>query len=85
MRNGWVGVVIYGAIRDTEALAQIDFGVFALGSSPARANLDEHGDSQIALEVGHATVLPGETVTADQDGVIVTSAFAILENLHSGL
>src|SRR5690606_22520670 len=36
-RNGWAGAVILGPVRDTGALAQMDFGVKALGSNPRKS------------------------------------------------
>ncbi|HEX5657732.1 MAG TPA: ribonuclease E activity regulator RraA, partial [Polyangiales bacterium] len=33
VRKGWEGVLIYGAVRDVEALSALDLGVYALGST----------------------------------------------------
>src|SRR6478609_11190015 len=33
-KNGWSGVVIYGAIRDIDAIADLDLGVQAIGTIP---------------------------------------------------
>ncbi|MFE2032371.1 hypothetical protein ACFXBB_03725 [Streptomyces scopuliridis] len=34
--NGWEGVIIHGAVRDVEALSEINLGVKALGSRRRR-------------------------------------------------
>jgi regulator of ribonuclease activity A len=35
-RNGWAGMVIAGAVRDTRALTAVDLGIKALGTNPRR-------------------------------------------------
>ncbi|NIR35857.1 MAG: putative 4-hydroxy-4-methyl-2-oxoglutarate aldolase, partial [Actinobacteria bacterium] len=34
--NGWSGILVHGAVRDTAVLASIDLAVHALGTSPRR-------------------------------------------------
>jgi regulator of ribonuclease activity A len=36
-KNGWSGVVIFGAIRDVRAIARFAFGVEALGPNPQKS------------------------------------------------
>ncbi len=35
--NGWSGVVVYGCVRDVEALARIDLGIQALAAHPVKS------------------------------------------------
>ena len=35
--NGWSGIVVHGAIRDSAAMAGLDFGVKALGTNPRKS------------------------------------------------
>ena len=71
-RNGWVGVVINGAIRDSAGIDSLDIGVKALGTTarrgavPARATRDE------PVSFGAVTFSPGDWVYADRDCVIAT-------------
>jgi regulator of ribonuclease activity A len=39
--NGWEGVVVHGAVRDTAALGKLDIGIKALGSNPRKSG--KHG------------------------------------------
>ena len=71
VRNGWNGVVINGAIRDREALAQMEFGIKALASNPRKSSKDGAGEIDVTVEIGGATVRPGAMVFADADGVAV--------------
>ena len=71
MNNGWGGVLVHGAVRDTVQLAAMDFCVMALGAVPRRASLDRVGEVGIALQFGGAFFTPGGFVVADLDGVVV--------------
>ena len=32
VKNGWAGILVYGCIRDSKAIGEMDLGVFALGA-----------------------------------------------------
>ena len=70
-KNGWAGVVIWGAVRDVGELAALDLGILALGHIPRPGK--RRGDGQIGLEVrlGEARVAPGAFLVADPDGCVV--------------
>lgn len=70
--NGWEGVVIVGAIRDSAALAQLDIGVKALGRTPRKTEKRGDGHRDVTLEVAGILVQPGQWLYADADGVIVS-------------
>jgi len=72
-KNGWAGVIIHGAVRDTVALGGLDLGVKALGSNPRKsAKLGTSGvDEPIAF--GGATFAPGAWVYSDEDGIVVSA------------
>lgn len=68
---GWAGMIINGAVRDADALAEIDMGIFALGSVPRRSRKEGIGASGIPVSFGGATFQPGGTVWCDADGVVI--------------
>lgn len=70
-RNGWAGVLIHGAVRDTVALAALDFGVVALGRVPARGTGLGSGECDVALRIVGVDILPGQLMALDADGVVV--------------
>lgn len=72
--NGWAGIVIVGAIRDSAAIAQLELGVKALGRSPRRTEKLGDGRRDVALEIAGIRVQPGQWLYADADGVIVSDA-----------
>lgn len=69
--NGWTGVVIYGACRDVEVLAGIEFGVMALGCVPRRSVRRGEGQTGLAVQFGGVTFRPGDHLYADANGIIV--------------
>ena len=71
LKNGWVGVVINGAVRDVEALSQLEIGIVALGISPRRSPTGAVGQSEVAVTFGGVTFLAGEWLVADADGIVV--------------
>lgn len=73
VRNGWEGFIIYGCVRDVDALASLDLGVQAMGSVPLKTDKRNIGDFNIPLIFGGVTFKPGEYVYADNNGVIVSS------------
>lgn len=72
VENGWEGIVIIGAIRDSAAIATMDLGVKALGRCPRKT--DKHGEGlrDVSLEIAGVRVEPGFWLYADADGVIVS-------------
>jgi regulator of ribonuclease activity A len=70
-RNQWVGVVVYGCVRDTVELAATDVGVMALAAHPRKSV--KRGEGQVDVEVtfGGVTFEPGSWVYADDDGLLV--------------
>ena len=70
--NGWNGLVVYGCIRDSRALAAMDVGVFALGTHPLKSVKRNAGEADIPVCFGGVTFVPGEHIYADDDGIIVS-------------
>lgn len=70
--NGWAGVIIYGAIRDSRALSAMDFGVKALGSNPQKSFKQGSGAVDTPVSFGGVTFAPGDWVYSDDDGILVS-------------
>ena len=69
--NGWAGLVVHGAVRDTEALAGLDIGIKALGSNPRKSAKLAAGQVDVAVSFGGVTFRPGDYLYSDEDGVVV--------------
>lgn len=69
--TGWAGVIIFGACRDVDALAELDIGVLALGCVPIKSVRRGEGQLNVPVRFGGVTFAPGDHVYADPNGVIV--------------
>lgn len=70
--NGWSGLVINGAVRDSAELADIEIGIKALGVNPAKSAKTGAGEIDIPVTFGGVTFIPGSWVYCDVDGVLVS-------------
>ena len=73
VENGWAGLVIYGSVRDVDALAELELGVQALAPIPVKTEKRGIGDLNVPVTFGGVTFNPGEYVYADNNGVIVSA------------
>jgi regulator of ribonuclease activity A len=69
--NGWVGVLMYGCIRDSGEIADMDLGVKALGTNPRKSQRRGEGQRDIPVAFAGVTFRPGDWVYCDEDGVVV--------------
>ena len=69
--NGWEGIVINGAIRDLEALAELDIGVMALGVIPLKTEKKGLGSRGQTAHFAGVNFTPGHFLYADDNGLIV--------------
>ena len=69
--NGWEGIVIYGCIRDVNAIATINLGVQALATHPMKTEKRGLGDINQEVNFGGVTFIPGHFIYADNNGVLV--------------
>lgn len=79
-QNGWEGIIIYGCIRDVNAIGQLDLGVQALGTHPMKTDKRGLGDLNVPVNFGGVTFTPGEYVYADNNGVLVSAEKLELPN-----
>ena len=71
VQNGWAGVVINGAIRDREAIAELPLGVKALGSNPRKSSKTGAGETDVDLLIDGVTIHSGAMIWCDPDGILV--------------
>lgn len=73
-RNGWAGIVVNGMVRDSAELAAHQVVIKALGTCPRKSEKRGVGTPGATLVVAGVTISPGDTVVADEDGVVVVPA-----------
>ena len=75
-KNGWAGVVIDGAVRDTAELAACDTGIRALALIPLPTDRKAPGQTGVAVQIQGVWVRPGDWLYADADGIVVMPSSA---------
>lgn len=71
VKNHWNGVIIYGCVRDVDAIAELDLGVQALAAIPRKSNRQGMGETNIELSFGGVTIQSGQYVYADNNGIVI--------------
>ena len=69
--NGWEGMVIYGCIRDVNAISAINLGVQAIAAQPMKTEKRGLGDINQEVNFGGVTFVPGHFIYADNNGILV--------------
>ncbi|KAA8969805.1 ribonuclease E activity regulator RraA [Mycobacterium sp.] len=69
--NGWVGLVVNGAVRDVAVLRGIDIGIKALGANPRKSGKTGAGERDVVVNLGGVRFAPGRVVFSDDDGLVV--------------
>ena len=71
VKNQWDGVVIYGCVRDVDAIAELDLGVHALAAIPQKSNRKGIGEMGLTLYFGGVSIHPGDYIYADNNGIVI--------------
>lgn len=71
-RNGWVGIVVDGAVRDLHELRAVPIGVRALALMPQRSMKRGEGERDVPVTIQGVAVRPGDWLYADEDGIVVS-------------
>jgi regulator of ribonuclease activity A len=78
VKNHWVGVVVYGCIRDSAAISDMPLGVKALSTHPKKSEKGLHtGHADKAVTFAGLTFNSGDWLYADADGMLLS-----VEPLH---
>jgi regulator of ribonuclease activity A len=67
------GIIINGCVRDVSELAEIECGIFAIGSMPLKSKKEGKGETNVVVRFGGIDWTPGHYVYADEDGVVVSA------------
>lgn len=70
IKNGWAGLVINGAIRDSEDINKLGITVFALATSPVKSAKEGWGKAGHEIAFGGVKFKLGSWIYGDADGVL---------------
>lgn len=69
-KRGLAGIVIHGAVRDIDCIAESGFPVYACGYTHRGPYRDGPGELNVAVSLGGMVVQPGDLVVGDRNGVV---------------
>jgi len=73
-RNGWAGLIVYGAVRDAAVLRTLAIGIKALGTNPRKSAKTGAGKRDITVAIGGVDFTPGDLAFSDEDGIVAMTA-----------
>lgn len=77
--RGIAGFIIDGFVRDLPGIMELDFPVFARGTTPIGPLHRGPGEINYAIACGGVVVNPGDVVVADETGIVIVPQAHILE------
>lgn len=83
--RGIAGLVIDGAVRDIEAIAERRFPVFSRGLAIGACKKEKIGALQKPVDVGGVTVRSGDFVIGTADGVVILDSRSIEQVLRDAI
>lgn len=72
-KNGWVGIVVDGCVRDQAELAACAIGIRALALHPMPTQKRGEGQAGVPVQIQGVWVRPGDWLVADEDGIVVSN------------
>lgn len=72
-KKGIAGIVVDGAVRDSEALREMNMAIYAAGVTPKGPYKDGPGEINVPVSCGGVVVNPGDIVIGDSDGIVIIS------------
>jgi len=70
--SGWEGIIVYGCIRDSRVINQLEIGIKALNTNPTKSVKRNEGLMNETVNFAGITFKSNEFVYADEDGIVVS-------------
>ncbi|MBY4890564.1 RraA family protein [Pantoea sp. DY-15] len=68
---GLAGILVNGAVRDAQAIADLQFPTFARGLSIKGTGKHQPGKINVPVHIGESLINPGDIIIGDRDGVVI--------------
>ncbi|MBY0496663.1 MAG: RraA family protein [Cyanobacteria bacterium] len=85
-RRKLAGVIVDGAMRDRDAIRNMQFAVFAAGIQPKGPYKNGPGEINVPICCGGVVIYPGDIIVGDEDGVVAVrpnDAPAVCKRAHA--
>ncbi|MGR8933286.1 MAG: ribonuclease E activity regulator RraA [Gammaproteobacteria bacterium] len=70
--NGWQGIIVYGCIRNSQAINKMPIGMRALHTHPQKSHTKGVGDRDTLITFAGVNFKKDHFLYADEDGIIVS-------------
>lgn len=72
IKNEWAGIIVFGCIRDSVAINEMEIGIKALGANPTKSVKKYPGIKNESVNFASVFFHPNEYVYCDEDGILVS-------------
>lgn len=72
VNNQWEGIIVYGCIRDSAPINDMEIGIRALNTNPTKTVKRNTGLLNEPVNFANVNFHPGEFVYVDEDGILVS-------------
>jgi len=72
IQNNWRGMVVFGCIRDSKQIGEMEVGVKALNTNPTKSIKRNEGQENIEVRFAGVDFRPGAYLYSDEDGIVVS-------------
>jgi len=79
---GLAGILVNGAVRDSESIINCGFPVFSRAISIRGTEKKQPGMINAVVNIGDCTIKPGDIVVGDSDGLVVIDADRLAEVIN---
>jgi regulator of RNase E activity RraA len=73
LRKGLAGIVVDGAVRDSEKIRSLSLPVYSRSITPVAGTTRKIFATQVAIQCGGVSVHPGDVIFGDDDGIVVST------------
>ncbi len=72
IKNEWEGIIVYGCIRDSAAVNEMNIGIKAVNTNPVKSQKRNPGIKNEPVNFANVTFIPQQFIYCDEDGILVS-------------
>lgn len=77
IKNEWEGIIVFGCIRDSAVINDMQIGIKALNTNPTKSVKKYPGLRNEVVDFANVFFHPNEFVYSDEDGILISSTALI--------
>jgi len=72
--QNWEGIIVYGCIRDSKTINEMEISIKALGTCPVKSIKRDVGYPDQELTIAGTRILSGQYIYSDADGILISES-----------